>query len=84
MPAGTLARFDHKLSARRGQSKSPDCLWQPGLVYCGYFYLPRAAIYFPICTSAILFTPLSVITMLPSRVVIMLRTTPPPEGIAQV
>ena len=27
---------------------------------------------------------LSAITMLPSRVVIMLRTTPPPAGIAQV
>ena len=28
--------------------------------------------------------PLSAIAMLPSRVTIMLRTTPPPDGIAQV
>ena len=34
--------------------------------------------------SATRFTPLSAIAMLPSRVTIMLRTTPPPEGIAQV
>lgn len=34
--------------------------------------------------SAMRFTPLSAIAMLPSRVTIMLRTTPPPDGIVQV
>jgi len=34
--------------------------------------------------SAMRFTPLSAMAMLPSRVTIMLRTTPPPDGIAQV
>ena len=35
-------------------------------------------------TSATRLTPLSAMAMLPSRVTIMLRTTPPPEGIVQV
>jgi hypothetical protein len=35
-------------------------------------------------TSATLFTPLSAMTRSPSLVGIMLRTTPPPEGIVQV
>src|SRR5207302_9571425 len=40
--------------------------------------------YFPISTSAILFTPLSASARLPSFVTLTLRTTPPPDGIFQV
>src|ERR1044071_7381904 len=40
--------------------------------------------YFPIVTRPTMFNALSAITMLPSRVVIMFRTTPPPAGIAQL
>ena len=40
--------------------------------------------YFPISTSAILFTPLSASARLPSFVTLTLRTTPPPDGIGQV
>src|SRR5215831_17790820 len=38
----------------------------------------------PTSTRAILFTPLSAITILPSLVVLILRTTPPPPGMTQV
>ena len=42
-------------------------------------------VYFEIVTRATMLSALSAITMLlPSRVVIMLRTTPPPDGMAQV
>src|SRR5437868_11722323 len=44
---------------------------------------PRA-VYFAISTSATMFNPLSARTRLPSCVGIMLRTTPPPPGIAHV
>jgi hypothetical protein len=40
--------------------------------------------YFAISTSATMFNPLSAMTRLPSRVAIMLRTTPPPPGITQL
>jgi len=46
--------------------------------------LPVSCGYLPISTCATRFTPLSASTSFPSAEAIMLRTTPPPEGITQV
>ena len=45
---------------------------------------PQLRYYRPIVTRPTLFRALSAITMLPSRVVIIFLTTPPPAGITQV
>src|SRR5215470_17769322 len=45
---------------------------------------PFDIVYFPISTSPTMLRALSAITIFPSRVVIIFRTTPPPAGIAQL
>jgi hypothetical protein len=46
--------------------------------------VPVVGRYLTMATSATMLSALSAMTMLPLRVVIMLQTTPPPPGIAQV
>src|ERR1700686_3915315 len=84
-----LSFYTLKITSPWEQTKGPSSRCEDG-PFCKFragSYCPAAmAIFLPslMVTRATLFTPLSVSTSLPSVVCIMLRTTPPPEGMAQV